>query len=144
MLDWRFASGENVVLAQAYYNEIQSRGDKGVQIVSSGPDNNNEAVKQAYLKMITSAKKSIYIQTPYFVPDVSIFELLKSAALSGIDVRIMIPKMPDHMFVYWATYSYVGILMESGVKVYIYDNGFLHAKTMVVDEEVCLCSVFYL
>ncbi len=136
LLDWRFASGENVVLAQAYYNEIQSRGDKGVQIVSSGPDNNNEAVKQAYLKMITSAKKSIYIQTPYFVPDVSIFELLKSAALSGIDVRIMIPKMPDHMFVYWATYSYVGILMESGVKVYIYDNGFLHAKTMVVDGEV--------
>lgn len=137
LLDWRFASGEHVIISQAYYyQKYKSEGDTGIQIVASGPDNTKEAVKQAYLKMITNAKESIYIQTPYFVPDISIFELLKSAALSGIDVRIMIPRMPDHMFVYWATYSYVGMLLDSGAKIYIYDNGFLHAKTMVVDGEV--------
>ncbi|MEG1584702.1 MAG: phospholipase D-like domain-containing protein, partial [Anaerovorax sp.] len=70
------------------------------------------------------------------VPDSSIMESLKMAAQSGVDVRIMIPCMPDHMFVYWATYSYVGDLLYSGARIYIYDNGFLHAKTMVVDGEV--------
>jgi cardiolipin synthase len=86
--------------------------------------------------MISSAKKNIYIQTPYFVPDASILESLKTAALSGVDVRIMIPRMPDHMFVYWATYFYAGALINAGAKVYIYDNGFLHAKTMSVDGEI--------
>lgn len=86
--------------------------------------------------MITSAQKRIYVQTPYFVPDASILESLKMAAQSGVDVRIMIPCMPDHMFVYWATYSYVGELIQSGGTAYIYDKGFLHAKTLVVDGEV--------
>lgn len=63
-------------------------------------------------------------------------ESLKMAVQSGVDVRIMIPCMPDHLFVYWATYAYVGELLRSGAKVYIYDRGFLHAKTMVVDGEV--------
>jgi cardiolipin synthase len=86
--------------------------------------------------MISSAKKNIYIQTPYFVPDASILEVLKTAVLSGVDVRIMIPCMPDHMFVYWATYSYVGILLNLGAKIYIYDEGFMHAKTICVDGEI--------
>jgi len=86
--------------------------------------------------MISSAKKNIYIQTPYFVPDDSILEALKMAAFSGVDVRIMIPCMPDHMFVYWATYSYVGILLDAGARIFIYDDGFLHAKTICVDGEV--------
>lgn len=136
ILDWRFAAKENLVLSQAYYSAAPHAGTTGVQIVSSGPDSTKEEVKHGYLKMIASAKKNIYIQTPYFVPDASILELLKTAALSGIDVRIMIPCKPDHMFVYWATYSYVGILLNAGAKVYIYDNGFLHAKTLCVDGEV--------
>ena len=86
--------------------------------------------------MISSAKKNIYIQTPYFVPDASILEVLKTAVLSGVDVKIMIPCMPDHMFVYWATYSYVGILLNLGAKIYIYDEGFMHAKTICVDGEI--------
>jgi cardiolipin synthase len=104
--------------------------------VASGPDSSREEVKLGYLKMISSAKRNIYIQTPYFIPDASILESLKTAAASGVDVRIMIPRMPDHMFVYWATYSYVGMLINAGVKIYIYDNGFIHAKTMAVDGEV--------
>ena len=86
--------------------------------------------------MIVTATRSVYLQTPYFVPDDSLYESLKMASQSGVDVRIMIPCMPDHMFVYWATYSYVGELIRSGVRVFIYDNGFLHAKTIMVDGEV--------
>lgn len=136
LLDWRFASKEHVVLSEAYYSKVIEKGKSGVQIVSSGPDSQRVAVKRAYMKMITSAREKIYLQTPYFVPDASILESLKMAAQSGVDVRIMIPCMPDHIFVYWATYSYVGELIQSGGKAYIYDNGFLHAKTLVVDGEV--------
>lgn len=136
LMDWRFASKEEVVISESFYNEPVHAGDTGIQIVSSGPDSERETVKRSYMKMITSARKNIYIQTPYFVPDASILESLKMAAQSGVDVRIMIPCKPDHMFVYWGTYSYVGELIASGGRAFIYDNGFLHAKTMVVDGEV--------
>ncbi len=136
ILDWRFASKENIVISQAYYDEPFQAGTTGIQIVSCGPDSLKEEIKQGYLKMISSAKKNIYIQTPYFVPDASILEVLKTAVLSGVDVKIMIPCMPDHMFVYWATYSYVGILLNLGAKIYVYDEGFMHAKTICVDGEI--------
>jgi cardiolipin synthase len=136
MLDWRFASKESMFIAQAYYSEPEKAGMSAVQIVASGPDSSREEIKHGYLKMISAARKNIFIQTPYFVPDASILDALKTAVLSGVDVRIMIPRMPDHMFVYWATYSYVGLLINVGARVFIYDNGFLHAKTMAVDGEV--------
>lgn len=137
LLDWRSATKEKVNMEDVFFAPEKTSGDVGVQIVSSGPDSVHEEIKIGLLKMITSAKDSIYIQTPYFVPDVTILECLKMAAQSGIDVNIMIPCMPDHMFVYWATYSYVAEIMKAGGKIYIYDNGFLHAKTMAVDDEVC-------
>ena len=88
------------------------------------------------MKMIATSRKYVFIQSPYFVPDQSIIESLKMASQSGVDVRIMIPCKPDHVFVYWATYSFVAELLKSGCKVYIYDKGFLHAKTIVSDGEV--------
>jgi cardiolipin synthase A/B len=86
--------------------------------------------------MIFRAEKYIYIQTPYFIPDVSFLDALRIACLSGVDVRIMIPNKPDHMFVYWATYANVGNLLKAGAKIYIYENGFLHSKQIVIDDEV--------
>ena len=136
ILDWRFSSKEDIILSEAYYSEVINAGNTGIQIVSSGPDSLREEVKRAFMKMITSAEKRIYIQTPYFVPDGSILESLKMAAQCGVDVRLMIPCKPDHPFVYWATLAYAGELINSGGKVYIYEKGFLHAKTMVVDGEV--------
>lgn len=136
ILDWRFASREDLVLSAAYYSEVSEEGTTGIQIVASGPDSLRSEVKQGYLKMISSAKRNIYIQTPYFVPDASIIESLKNAIFSGVDVRIMIPNMPDHMFVYWATFSYVGELLKAGARIYIYNKGFLHAKNICVDGEV--------
>ena len=136
ILDWRTASKEKIVLSEAFYSGVISEGNTGIQIVSSGPDSVKEEVKRSLMKMITSAERSIYVQTPYFVPDDSILESLKMAAQCGVDVRVMIPCIPDHPLVYWATYSYAGELVKSGGRVFIYEKGFLHSKTMVVDGEV--------
>lgn len=135
-LDWRTASKKILQVNTDYIKETISTGRAGVQIVSSGPDSINEQIKQGYIKMINKARKSIYIQTPYFIPDESIMEALKIAVVSGIDVRIMIPNKPDHMFVYWATYSYIGELLQYGVKAYIYNRGFLHSKVIIVDDDI--------
>lgn len=136
ILDWRAASHENIILSEAFYSNVISEGSTGIQILSSGPDSVKEEVKRSLMKMITSAERNIYIQTPYFVPDDSILESLKMAAQCGVDVRVMIPCRPDHPFVYWATYAYAGELVRSGGRVFIYEKGFLHSKTMAVDGEV--------
>lgn len=135
-LDWRFTTKENMEILPESLEEHDTGYTTGVQIVSCGPEAPKQEIKRAMMRMITYAERKVYIQTPYFVPDASILESLKMAAQSGLDVRIMIPCKPDHIFVYWATYAYCGDLIKNGVKVYIYDNGFLHAKTMVVDGEV--------
>jgi cardiolipin synthase len=90
-LDWRFASKESIDISRVYFEEPFQAGSTGIQIVSCGPDSLKEEIKHGYLKMISSAKKNIYIQTPYFVPDDSILEALKMAVFSGVDERIMIP-----------------------------------------------------
>lgn len=135
ILDWNQASSRNdIYYDEKYFPAIEPRGNIPVQIVTSGPDSVWEYIKYGYIKMILSAKKSIYIQTPYFIPDESILDALRIAILSGVDVNIMIPNKPDHMFVYWATMSYIGELLKAGANVYIYDNGFIHAKMIVIDE----------
>lgn len=135
ILDWNYATKENLVTNRKYYiNRGQEKpGNIGVQIVSSGPDSKNKEIRDNYLRLIHKARKNIYIQTPYFIPDETILEALKIVSLSGVDVKIMIPNKPDHPFVYWATYSYVGELMASGVRCYLYDDGFLHSKGITVD-----------
>ncbi|SHK00910.1 cardiolipin synthase [Desulforamulus aeronauticus] len=136
-LDWNLASSDPLQAAPRYFPMEQSTeapiGQIGIQIVSSGPDNEREQIKDAYIKMIYKAKKCVWIQTPYFIPDESLLNALRLAALSGIDVRIMIPRVPDHKMVYWATYSYLGDLLPLGVRCFLYEKGFLHAKTIVVD-----------
>ncbi|RIW32716.1 cardiolipin synthase [Bacillus salacetis] len=137
ILDWNQASASrDIHLEHRYFPTAKFTGNAGVQIVTSGPDSEWEQIKNGYIKMISSAKESIYIQTPYFIPDASLLDSLRIAALSGIDVRIMIPNKPDHMFVYWATFSYIGEMLKAGARIYIYENGFIHAKTIVVDSKI--------
>ncbi|MCT4633061.1 MAG: cardiolipin synthase [Firmicutes bacterium] len=136
LLDWRTTNTEQVENFESSFVFQEDKDGQTVQIVASGPDQEWEQIKYGYLKMINSAKESIYIQTPYFVPDDSMLEALKIAALSGIDVKIMIPDKPDHMFVYWATYSYLGEVINAGGKGYLYNNGFLHSKTIIVDGKI--------
>ncbi|WP_313430186.1 cardiolipin synthase [Siminovitchia terrae] len=136
ILDWNQASSNKISYEDRLFPEMKPIGDTDVQIVSSGPDSEWEQIKYGYIKLINSAKDYILIQTPYFIPDSSVLDALKIAVLSGVDVRLMIPNKPDHIFVYWATYSYVGDLLKTGAKVFLYENGFIHAKTMIADGKI--------
>ena len=140
ILDWNYAAKENLLSKDKFFHVDRSghEGDCEIQIVTSGPDSTIQNIRNNYLRLIAKAKKNIYIQTPYFIPDDAIYNALQIAILSGIDVNIMIPCKPDHPFVYWATYSYIGDLVLAGAKCYTYQNGFLHAKGMIVDESL-LC-----
>lgn len=138
LLDWCYASGEEIEDFSKFYPKNPIRdGDIAIQIVTSGPDHNEEYIKNAYMKMINNAKKYVYLETPYFVPDSPMLEALKLSALSGVDVRLIIPGKPDHIFMKWAASAYIGDLLNAGAKVYLYQNGFIHAKTIVADGKVC-------
>lgn len=138
ILDWNYATKQNLFENENLVHEfVPGQGKEGVQIISSGPDTQNQEIRDNYQKLIGKARDHVYIQTPYLVPDEIIVNEIKMAAYSGIDVKIMIPCKPDHPLVYWATYSYVGELIDAGVKCYTYDNGFLHAKGVMSDGLVC-------
>jgi cardiolipin synthase len=136
ILDWNYGTKEGLTVTGQYFPLLPGKGGSTVQVVSGGPDNEWNPIKEEYLKLISIAKKYIYLQTPYFVPDPSIMNALRIAALSGVDVRIMIPDKPDHPLVYWATTSFTGELLDAGVRTYTYNNGFIHAKTATVDDLV--------
>lgn len=139
-LDWFCANKDdenfNFLEHSVKYSYKKNAGDIPIQIVSCGPESPKEEIKLAFMKMINGAKKNIHIQTPYLVPDEPVLESLCMAARSGVDVKIMIPCMPDHPFVYRTTLYNAGRLIKEGAKIYIYNNGFLHAKTLTVDGEV--------
>lgn len=138
ILDWNYATKQNLFENENLVHEfVPGQGKEGVQIITSGPDTQNQEIRDNYQKLIGKARDHVYIQTPYLVPDEIIVNEIKMAAYSGIDVKIMIPCKPDHPLVYWATYSYVGELIDAGVKCYTYDNGFLHAKGVMSDGLVC-------
>ncbi len=146
-LDWNYAAGENLFKDGWYFGldqqEKETEGKKQTveaQIISSGPDASNRQIRNNYLHLFQEAKDHIYIQTPYFVPDDAVLSALKMAAESGVDVRLMIPCKPDHPFVYWASYSYVGDLLAVGARCYVYKEGFLHAKAVMADGLVCSCG----
>lgn len=136
LLDWRFATNRSVGNCQSYLVEEKLDNSVGIQIVTSGPDSKWPSIKDGYMKMITNARNKVYIQTPYFIPDDSMYEAIKTAGLSGVDVRVMIPNKPDHLFVYWAGLSYIGELIHAGVKFYTYEKGFLHSKVFIMDDFV--------
>jgi len=133
--DWYFVSKQKLI-DKCYFPNHSYKGDKLVQIAASGPDSDWDSIMQLYYSAMASAQEKIHIITPYFIPDDSIIMALKTAALSGVDVRIIIPSRPDHHIVYWATHSYLGELLRAGVKVYKYKKGFVHAKVLLVDSVV--------
>lgn len=138
LLDWNYAAKENL-LTNSRYLEMEERPFHSgceMQIVSSGPDSRMQNIRDNYIRLIGKAEKCIYIQTPYFIPDEAMHTALLLAIYSGIEVHIMIPCKPDHPFVYWATYSYLGDMIMAGAKCYTYNNGFLHSKGIVVDDKV--------
>ncbi|MFD3448157.1 cardiolipin synthase [Microbacteriaceae bacterium 4G12] len=137
LLDWSHAKNCEIGDVSKYFPKHENDSKIGVQIVTSGPDHKEQYIKNGYIKIINGAKKSLFLQTPYFVPDDTLLESLKLSALSGVDIRIMIPGKPDHKFMAWAANSYILELLNVNIKVYLYEKGFLHAKTIMADSSVC-------
>lgn len=132
--DWHFITGKT--LAHSSPDLLPSgkaHNNRIVQITASGPDSQWEAIMQVYYYTIATAEKSIYITSPYFIPNESILTALKTAALSGVDVKLLLPAKPDHKVVFWAAMSYLQELLEAGVEIYFYHKGFIHAKVITVD-----------
>lgn len=136
-LDWNAThKTKRVDFNKQYFPQSNVQGTTALQIVSSGPDSDLEQIKRGYMQMIATARESIVIQTPYFIPDSGMLEVIQNAALSGIDVHVMIPQMPDHPFVYQATKYYANEILQRGAKVSVYNGGFLHAKVIIVDGKI--------
>lgn len=131
--DWGFASGEPLT-DSIYFPEHACEGEDTVQIIASGPDDPLDAVLEVFFGAMAVARHRIYIATPYFIPDPSIGMALKTAAVSGVDVRIIMPGVPDAQIVHWASHSYVQELLQAGVRFYHYRKGFIHAKTLIIDR----------
>lgn len=137
IVDWHHAKNEPIKNLDSFSFQTNKHiGSSPIQIITSGPNSKTENLKNMFIHLILSAKRSVFIQTPYFIPDQSFLDACKMALLAGVDLRIMIPNRDFKPFVYWATYSYAGELLSYGAKILLYENGFLHAKTIVVDQEV--------
>ncbi len=133
--DYHFSGEENLLLQKKYLPDIASHGDDIVQIVASGPDSQHPAVMQQYLAMIHSAEHSIYIENPYFIPGIAILEALKIAAMSGVNVSLLVPKKSDSILARLSMFSQFEQLLAVGVAIYLRPN-FSHAKVIVIDDHI--------
>lgn len=137
----------NSILNKDFLNEIknlfpQSTTDKylPVQILSSGPDSKWDTIQKVYSRMIEEARESVYIESPYFVPDEGFLHILENASLSGIDVNLMITGKPDKLLAWWVAQTYFETLLKAKVNIYLYQKGFLHSKFCVIDGRIVSCG----
>ncbi|WP_088549351.1 cardiolipin synthase [Paenibacillus aquistagni] len=133
--DWAFTTKQRL-LSRELFPPQDLVGDEQVKIVASGPDTSWDAIQELYFGALNHAKDRVWIITPYFIPDPGNMLALKTAAVSGIDVRIIIPHKSDSKIVDWACRSYIEELLQSGVRFYEYYRGFPHAKAMIMDRSI--------
>lgn len=133
-VDWTFM-GHPLLEESAAYTVAENPEAALVQNVPSGPMSQWSNIAHLFSKAINNAKKLVYIQTPYFLPTENLLKALQGAALSNVDVRIMIPRRSDSVLLRYASYSYILECLQAGIKFYFYEPGMLHCKTMIVDDE---------
>ena len=133
LTDWQFVSGQNL-LTKEHFPAHEAVGSTPVQISASGPDSDYASIHQTFVSMLYQAQKYIYLANAYLIPDESMLDALKTTALSGVDVRLMIPEASDSFVVKWSSRSYLEELLVAGVRVYFYQKGFLHSKVIVADD----------
>jgi cardiolipin synthase len=133
LLDW-YVVTQRLITDAVYFPEVQSHGQSLMQIVTGDPVGEWRDIMQGILLALCNAKKYFYIETPYLLPTDPIIVALRTAALAGVDVRVMIPERGDARIIHLGTLSYLEDLMRAGVKVYMYRRGFLHSKLMVSDD----------
>ena len=134
LTDW-FAVDRTLLTSAQYFPKMDSVGTSVAQIVTSDPVGEWHDIMLGLVKAISCAQRYIYVETPYFLPTEQVMAAFQTAALSGVDVRLMIPKKADAFITHKGTMSYLDELMKSGVKVYLYRAGFLHSKLWVADDE---------
>lgn len=134
LIDWYFVSQQQISDRQKYFPASSNAEKHLVQITACGPDSDWASIMQAYFLAIATAKEHIYISTPYFMPNESILTALKTASLSGVDIKILLPSRSDSKMVYWGTLSYLTELLEAGISVYLYEKGFNHSKILMIDS----------
>lgn len=139
LADWYYASGQ-YLSAPEYYPNIEIFGNVPLQVVNAEPLGLHSNVMEAMFTAITRAKSYVYIETPYFVPTECLFQAIQSVAMSGIDVRLVMPGKSDNTFVQYASNSYVEKLLRNGVRIYQYIKGFTHSKLMIIDDELVIAG----
>ncbi|MBD5289558.1 MAG: cardiolipin synthase [Bacteroides sp.] len=134
-IDWNFLKPNEAGSTYRFDPPAQEKsGNVGMQLITSGPTDRWESLSLCFMKAISTARKRIYIQTPYFLPTDSLQHALEAAALAKLDVRIMIPRRSDSRLLKLASYSYITQSLRAGIKVYLYEPGMLHAKAMIIDN----------
>ena len=131
MVDWYNAVRENLFVPRYFPCDSTASGEANVpvQILTSGPDSQWAAIRQLYSLMIVSAQRHVYLQSPFFIPDAAIAAALTAAALSGVDVKVMVSARPSgNRLPDWAGNTYLEEIVEAGVRVFLYEKGYLHAK----------------
>lgn len=140
LVDWYFVD-HTLITDRIYYPTSQISSKSGVaQIVTSGPLARYPEIMQGYVRIILAARRYIFIETPYFLPNEPILFALKTAALAGVDVRVMCPMSSDAHFIDWASRSYLREIYEAGARVYLYEPGFLHSKLLISDDSLVSCG----
>ena len=135
---WHNTTGENLFSAEHFPDTHEDVPDVPIQVVSAGPDSQWEAIRQSYLAMIAVAERHVYLQSPFLILDTSVAEAMKTAALAGIDIRVMIaPRGAEFSPAYRAGYTYAADMARAGVKVLLYEGAYFHAKTVCVDSAIC-------
>jgi len=135
--DWYFVTRQEIK-GDRYYPPSQIHQLLPVQIVGSGPGSNSATILQGFFNAITMAEHNVSIETPYFIPDESLIMALKTAALSGLEVRVIVQGTPEHKLEYLAMHSYFEDLLQAGVKIYKYKKGTLHAKILFIDHQLAI------
>lgn len=136
LIDWYFVRQELLLDKDEYLPYVQAEGNVVVQTVTSGPDSDWASIQQSYFTLINMAKRYVFISTPYFMPGETTLNALKTAAMSGVDVRILLPHKSDSWLTHWCTRSFVEELLLAGVKIYWYQKGINHSKVIIVDGTV--------
>ncbi len=140
LVDWYFVD-RTLITDRIYYPSLSSPNNAClIQLVTSAPTNLYPEIMQGYVRAITAARRYVYIETPYFLPNEPVLFALKTAALAGVDVCLLCPHRSDASYTEWASRSYLRELSESGARIYLYEPGFLHSKLMVVDDVLSTCG----
>src|SRR5690606_10232419 len=133
-MTWNFVTKDSLVISKEYFPESKIKNEIPIQIAASGPDTDWANIMEVLLMALVTAKDYVYITTPYFIPNSEFILAMQMAAKSGVEVKLIIPATSDSWSAKYATNSYVTPLLEAGIKIYRYEKGFIHAKTVVVDD----------